>query len=81
MRIVIKSMRGSRMTTPTGIDMRELPRSRMRRLKKLHLGVSRSAFAEIFSNCFGKAGLAGNRFLTPCRKSIVDELPDSQACG
>lgn len=74
MRIVINSMIGNRMITPIGIEMRELPRSRIRRLKKLHLGVRYSACAATFSNCFGKAGVDGNRFLTPCKKSMMPNM-------
>ena len=55
---------------PSGREMRELPLNRMRLLKMLNLGDIFSADFDI-SSSLGIAAVFGNRFLTPCKNSIV----------
>ena len=77
-RITIRTMHGNRRTTPSGIEMLELPRNRIRLFKKL------TDFGEIFSADFdissslGMVGVEGKRFFTLCRRSMVDNGQSGQ---
>ena len=61
------TMHGNKRTTPRGIEMLELTRSRNGRLKNASLEV---IFFDFFSSTEGRLGEAGRRFSTLCTKPI-----------
>ena len=71
--ITIRSMNGKSRTMLSGIEMRELPFNRMRRLKKPNFGDIRSACL-CRPPSVGTAFVEGRRFFTPCKKSMAGDL-------
>ena len=93
-RIRAMTMHGNRRTTPSGIEMDELPRMRIRRRKKASRGEMRSRWREMSSR-EGRLGDDGMRLTRSCtrpigaevrrprghRYTLRDDVPTARACG
>jgi hypothetical protein len=72
-RISITTMHGKSSTKPSGMDIDELPFSRIRRRKKDNRGKV-LPFSLLKSSSEGRFGVDGIRFASPCTKSMVEAL-------
>ena len=76
--INIMTIHGNRSTAPSGIEIFELPFSRMRLLKNDNLGMNRS-FSSVKSVKEGRDGVDGSRLIRFPPKPMVATNPAPQA--
>ena len=67
------TIQGNRSTAPNGIDIFELPFSRIRLLKKDSLGVNRS-FSLLRSDKEGNVAFERSRFVRPSMRPILEHV-------